>query len=218
MPNEKPLYLTLSGLPLSFEFNWPFHKSTSGADFHVLHGTAWLEDGGGLRADFSIHLTQTMMDMLPSQESEKAQPYVLNVIRRMTDTKDVEFLKSGKRQPMPLSSRFKNFKRNSWHFTTSTPEETERFLEHSVYWIAVKLGRGRMRVNDPANALYLDTDAEQLFRAAQRIVTKGLIRIEGEFAVPTDAMVSRAAEYEQAEQEALTRLQEKHAFESVHKH
>jgi DNA-dependent RNA polymerase auxiliary subunit epsilon len=41
-PNQhnrsKNIYVTLSGLPLSFQLEWPFHKSTSGADFWVLHG------------------------------------------------------------------------------------------------------------------------------------------------------------------------------------
>ena len=73
---------TISGLPLSFEFEWPFHKSASGADFWVLHGTAYLEDGTGLRADFSIHLSQTMSDMLPNTEMSAALPYVINVVRR----------------------------------------------------------------------------------------------------------------------------------------
>jgi len=34
---EKRVYVTKTGLPLSFKFEWPFHKSTSGADFFVLH-------------------------------------------------------------------------------------------------------------------------------------------------------------------------------------
>src|SRR5207302_1340899 len=34
---DKRIYVTLAGLPLSFELHWPFHKSTSGADFWVLH-------------------------------------------------------------------------------------------------------------------------------------------------------------------------------------
>ena len=32
------IYVTAAGLPLSIELTWPFHQSTSGADFYVLHG------------------------------------------------------------------------------------------------------------------------------------------------------------------------------------
>ena len=103
MEEQRPAYLTLSGLPLSFEFEWPFHKSASGADFWVLHGTAYLEDGSGLRADFSIHLSQTMQDMLPDIEKSIALPHVINIMRKTIDTKVLELLRSGKRQPIPLS-------------------------------------------------------------------------------------------------------------------
>src|SRR5438876_512644 len=35
---EKKIWMTLTGLPLTIRLDWPFHKSTSGADFWVLHG------------------------------------------------------------------------------------------------------------------------------------------------------------------------------------
>src|ERR1700678_4824639 len=39
-------YLTLHGLPLSFDkFTWPFHGSSSGADTLRVHGEVRLEDG-----------------------------------------------------------------------------------------------------------------------------------------------------------------------------
>src|SRR5260370_22494313 len=39
-------YLTLHGLPLSFEkFTWPFHASSSGADTFLVHGEVRLEEG-----------------------------------------------------------------------------------------------------------------------------------------------------------------------------
>jgi outer membrane protein OmpA-like peptidoglycan-associated protein len=32
-------YVTLDGLPVSFgQFQWPFHRSTSGADTYIVHG------------------------------------------------------------------------------------------------------------------------------------------------------------------------------------
>ena len=47
LKNPRPdCYLTLHGLPLSFEkFTWPFHASTSGADTFLVHGEVRLEDG-----------------------------------------------------------------------------------------------------------------------------------------------------------------------------
>ena len=33
----KSIYVTLAGLPLSFHLEWPFRKSTAGADFWFMH-------------------------------------------------------------------------------------------------------------------------------------------------------------------------------------
>ncbi|MGE5114511.1 MAG: hypothetical protein ACM3JB_26925 [Acidobacteriaceae bacterium] len=215
---EQPAYLTLSGLPLVFEFEWPFHQSTSGADFWVLHGVAHLEDGSGLRSDFSIHLTQTMKPMLRTIDAETALPYVINVVRRMVDTKDLEFLRSGKRQPIDLSSRFKNFKTGAWQFASASDDEIREVLRQSLYWIGVKLGRGRVFVADETNALYLGTTKENLLKIAQKLKAEGWVEIDGEFAVPTEKTISHAEEFARVEQENLTKLQQKHAFESAHKH
>jgi hypothetical protein len=217
MENQKPVYLTVSGLPLSFEFEWPFHPSTSGADFQVLHGTTWLEDGSGLHAEFAIHLSQTMHDLLPSLGPGVALPYVINVVRKVVETKDLEFLKSGKRQPIPLSSRFKNFRQNTWRFMTPSESEVRDMLRHTVFWVGRKLGRGRVLVTDEINALYTATPKEKLLELARQLSEEGLIQLDGEYASPAPTMLSRATEFEKEEQEALAILQQKHAFESAHK-
>lgn len=217
MENQRPAYLTVSGLPLSFEFAWPFHKSASGADFWVLHGTAYLEDGTGLRADFSIHLSQTMWHMLPNIEMHVALPYVINVVRKTTDTKDLEFLRSGKRQPIPLSSRFKNFKQGTWKFASASDEQIRETLRQSAYWIGHKMGRGRLHMADDTNALYFGTTRQKLLQIADGLRSSGWIRLEGEDGIPSGLMASAAEEFEKIERENLAKLQQKHAFESAHK-
>ena len=46
--NPRPeCYVTLAGLPVAFgKFQWPFHRSTSGADTYIVHGEMHLADGG----------------------------------------------------------------------------------------------------------------------------------------------------------------------------
>jgi len=217
MENRRPAYLTVTGLPLSFEFQWPFHKSTSGADFWVLHGTAYLEDGTGLRADFAIHLSQTMWHMLPNIEMHVALPYVINVVRKTADTKDLEFLRSGKRQPIPLSSRFKNFKEGTWKFAAATDDEIRETLRQSAYWIGHKLGRGRVQIADDTNLLYFGTTKQKMLEMADKLRAGGWIRIEGEDAIPSQLMTTHAEDFEKLERDNLAKLQQKHAFESAHK-
>ncbi len=216
MENQKPVYLTLSGLPLSFAFEWPFHKSTSGADFFVLHGTTWLEHGTGLRAEFAIHLSQTMQELLPSLDEQAALPYAINVVRKVVETKDLEFLKSGKRQPIPLSSRFKNIRENTWQFMKPGESEVKEMIRSSVFWAGHKLGRGRVDVADETNALYTATAKEKLVKLAQELAAEGWIEFDGTYATPSKRMLDAAADFEKREQEALAVLQQKHAFESAH--
>jgi len=217
MEKQKPVYLTLSGLPLSFELQWPFHKSTSGADFYVLHGTTWLEDGTGLRAEFSIHLTQTMVELLPSPEQEAATPYAINVVRKVVDTKDLEFLKSGKRQPIPLSSRFKNFKENTWRFMSPSEAEVKDLIRRSIFWVGHKLGRVRVDIADQTNALYTGMPKDKLLEIGLQLASEGWIELDGHHAMASQKMLGAAAQFEKEEQDALGALQQKHAFESAHK-
>ncbi len=50
--NPRPdAYVTLEGLPVSLRnFQWPFHRSTSGADTYIVHGEIHLEDALILRS------------------------------------------------------------------------------------------------------------------------------------------------------------------------
>src|SRR3954471_5698427 len=101
----KLFYVTLHGLPLSFELQFPFHLSGGGADYYVLHGLVTLEDGSGLHAPVAVHMSQTVKEALPGVDEESALAPTISAIRKAVDTKDIEFLKSDKRQPSPLSSR-----------------------------------------------------------------------------------------------------------------
>ena len=66
MTEEKKIYVTLTGLPLSFTLRWPFHKSTSGADFWVLHTDVRLENSDGLHALAAVNMSATVREIMPS--------------------------------------------------------------------------------------------------------------------------------------------------------
>ena len=66
----KTVYVTLTGLPLTMKFEYPFHRSTSGADFWVLHGMVGLEGSEGLRAPVAVNLSVTVREVLPSLEAK----------------------------------------------------------------------------------------------------------------------------------------------------
>src|ERR1051326_8294781 len=76
-------YVTLGGVPLRFELQWPFHKSTSGADWQVLHGVARLlsDPDNLLHAEFAANFTQTIVEALPSLEPVHAESIAINAVR-----------------------------------------------------------------------------------------------------------------------------------------
>jgi hypothetical protein len=131
---SKKIWVTLGGLPLSIELSWPFHRSTSGADFWVLHGDIRLEGSDGLHAPVAVNLSATVREVMPSLEARDVEAPVINALRKEVDRKQIEFVKSGKLKPVAFSSRHYDFKRGKWVFGKATDEVIAAFLERKVYW------------------------------------------------------------------------------------
>jgi len=77
-----PVYVTLTGIPLTIEIEWPFHPSTSGADFDVVHADLKLADGSDLHAPVAVNLSKTVKEVLPSLEREITESPVINALRK----------------------------------------------------------------------------------------------------------------------------------------
>src|SRR5262249_54629598 len=116
------IYVTLTGLPLMIDLEWPFHKSVSGADFWVLHGDIKLGNTEGLHARVAVNLSATVREVLPSLEPQDTEGPVINALRKEVDRRQLEFLRSGKLVPVHFSSRNYDFKRNRWVFGVASDE------------------------------------------------------------------------------------------------
>jgi hypothetical protein len=209
---EKKIYVSLSGLPLSFELKWPFHKSTSGADFHVLHTDIRLESAEGLHAPVAVNLSETLREVMLSLEPKDAEAPVINALRKDVDKRQIEFVKSGKLVPVHFSSRHYDFKRNAWVFGKATDEDMSRLIARKVYW-QTKLTGGPVWVGDPTEALYVQTTVEHLLQEAGKLAAQGLIKLEKDWATATPALMNQSAKFEVDAQAALEELEKKHAYE-----
>ncbi len=129
------IWMTLTGLPLTIRLEWPFHKSTSGADFWVLHGDIRLENSEGLHAAVAVNLSMTVREVMPSLEAKDAEAPVINALRKEVDRRQIEFVKSGKLLPVAFSSRHYDFKRQQWVFGKAGDEVVAEFLARKVYWV-----------------------------------------------------------------------------------
>jgi hypothetical protein len=199
--------VTLAGLPIAFgEFQWPFHQSTSGADTYIVHGEMYLADGSAnnLHAKVAAAVTQTFAEIVPALEQPYAESFVYNAVRKTVDLGQLEFLKSGNRQPVPVTTRFYSLWRKKFVFTDTDDAERLRYLLSKVYWLSGVLGGGEpVWIADPRDAQYLNTTEQDLLRMAGDEAGEGLVKLDGEFAAATPALMARAAEYQAALEAAL---------------
>src|SRR6202789_2679072 len=231
--NQKKIWVTLTGLPLTIELEWPFHRSTSGADFWVLHGDIRLESSEGLHAPVAVNLSATVREVMASLEPKDAEAPVINALRKEVDQRQLEFVKSGKLKPVAFSSRYYDFKRQKWVFGKAADDDIATFVERKVYW-GTKLRstsppsrqerekdgapaasmEEKVWIGDPTDAQYLETLPAHLVEIAGRLVAgDGLVRMEGEYAEATPGLMGQAERFEAAMRTAVEELEKKHAFE-----
>ena len=199
--------VTLGGLPMAFgQFQWPFHRSTSGADTYIVHGEVRLADGGAhnLHANVAASVTQTFAEILPSMEQPYAESFVYNAVRKTVDLGQLEFLKSGNRQPVHVTTRYYSRWQKKFLFTETNDAERLEYLLRKVYWLSGVLGEGKpVWIADPRDAQYLNTTEADLLRMAGDKAGEGLLKLEGEFAAATPQLLARAPEYQAKLEAAL---------------
>jgi hypothetical protein len=209
---QKKIYVTLSGLPLSFHLEWPFRKSTSGADFFVLHADIRLENSAGLHAPVAVNLSATVREVVPSLEAKDIEGPVINALRKEVDRRQLEFAKSGKLVPVQFSSRHYDFRRGKWIFGKASDDEMALLVTRKLYW-QTRLVGGTAWIEDPTEALYVETSSDHLRDIAGRLEGQGLIKVEGQWATANPSLMAQAEKFEAEMRTALEELEKKHAFE-----
>ena len=198
--NPRPdAYVTLAGLPVSFShFGWPFHRSTSGADTFIVHGTVHLEDGtkSPLHTLVSASMTVTFAEIVPAPEQPYAETFIYNAVRKTLDRGQLELLKSGNRQPVPVTTRYYSRWQKKFFFTDTDDQSRMDFLALKVYWLSGVLGQNQpVWIADPRDAQYMNTTAQELSHTAADLARHGLLTLEGEYAAATPALLAHADEY-----------------------
>lgn len=187
-------FVTLSGVPISVrELKWPFHPSTSGSDWLVLHGRVdLLGSNEGLHAEVAVAMTQTMKEALGSLAEEHAEGLVVNSIRKTIDNGQVAFMKSGKLQPVHVTSRFYSFSSKQIQFPTQADHDVKELILRRVFWLSSRLGGGApVPVSDPYDCLYVNCAGEKMLELAQRLASQGLIALQHDHAVATESLLAQ---------------------------
>jgi hypothetical protein len=206
--NPRPdAYVTLEGLPVSLKnFSWPFHRSTSGADTYIVHGEIHLEDGTAspLHAKVSASMTVTFAEIVPAPEQPYAETFLYNAVRKTLDQGQLELVKSGNRQPVPVTTRYYSRWQKKFIFTETDDATRLKYLQLKTYWLSGVLGANQpIWIADPRDAQYLNTTEAELLRMAADVAGQGLLTLTGEYAAPTALLLARADEFRAAMDHAL---------------
>ncbi len=213
LKNPRPdCYLTLHGIPLSFgKFAWPFHTSTSGADTLLVHGEVRLEDGeeSMLNAKIAASMTLTFAEIVQAPEQPFAEGFIYNAVRKTMDQGQLELVKSGNRQPVPVTTRYYSRWQKKFSFNDTTEAQRMEYLAAKVYWLSGVLGGGQpVWLLDPRDAQYLNATVAELKHAAEALAGEGIIQLasDTEYGIPTEALLGHRARYEVELAEALAFL------------
>src|SRR5437868_13763939 len=215
MQTPRPdVFVTLHGLPLSMQqFSWPYHRSTSGADSFILHGIAQLaEPANLLHAKVAASLTVTFAEVLPALEQPYAEGVTFNAIRKTLDLGQLELLKSGNRQPVPVSTRYYSFRQQRSIFSETNQRQRTEFVRAKVFWTSARPREGKLCwIADPYDAQYLDCSAEALRNCARELAHEGWLMLDssGEYAIASARLVAQTDEFVRQMESALALLKPK---------
>lgn len=204
--------LSLSGIPLSYSrFEWPFHESTAGADTSLVHGQINLEDGSEsvLHAKVAASMTVTFREIVRAPEQPFAESFILNAIRKTLDQGQIELVKSGNRQPVPVTTRYYSMRQKKFVFNDTSEAQRRAFLAAKTFWLSGVLGGGApVWLLDPRDAQYLNATVAELKLSVEALAKEGLIAPSADpaFAAPTQALLSRDASYRAELAQALANI------------
>jgi hypothetical protein len=206
--NPRPdAYVTMAGMPVTFgEFRWPFHRSVSGSDTYIVHGVVQVADGTDslVHAKVSASMTVTFAEIVPAPEQPYAETFIYNAIRKTLDQGQLELLKSGNRQPVPVTTRYYSRWQKKFFFTDTDDPSRQQFLLSKVFWLSGVLGNSQpVWLGDPRDAQYLNTTPEELVRMAAPLAAAGLVALSDEFGAATPALLAREEEFRARLQQAF---------------
>ena len=218
LSNPQPdTLLTLAGIPLSYSaFEWPFHESTAGADTSLVHGLVRLADTAAvpgtesqpnpLHAKIAAAMTITFREVVRAPEQPFAESFILNAVRKTFDQGQLELVKSGNRQPVPVTTRYYSPKSTRFVFNDTTEPQRKTFLAAKAFWLSGVLGAGApVWMLDPRDAQYLNATVAELKISLDALVKEGTVTLAKDpaYAAPTPILMNKEADYRQHLAEAL---------------
>ena len=116
----------------------------------------------------------------------------------------LELVRSGNRQPVPVTTRYYSRWQKKFIFTDTDDATRLQYLLLKTYWLSGVLGQHQpIWIADPRDAQYLNSTEADLLRMATHEAGQGLLKLDGEYASPTPLLLERAEEFRNRMQAAL---------------
>ena len=153
---------------------------------------------GGLHAKIAASMTVTFRDIVAAPEQPFAEGFIYNAIRKTMDQGQLELVKSGNRQPVPVTTRYYSTRQKQFIFNDTNVDQRKAFLAGKVYWLSGVIGGGApVWILDPRDAQYLNTTLDELRRSAEVLAAEGMLgTADAEYARPTAKLTDRQGEYQ----------------------
>jgi hypothetical protein len=145
-------------------------------------------------------------------EQPFAEGVTFNAIRKTLDLGQLELLKSGNRQPVPVSTRYYSFRQKRFIFSETNEAKRTDFLKSKVFWISARLGEGEpVWIADPYDAQYLDCSPEELSSIARELANEGWLTLDAsaEYAAAGERLANQADSFVNQMQSSLALLKPK---------
>lgn len=138
-----------------------------------------------LHAEVAVAMTQTMKEALGSLEPEHAEGMVINGIRKTIDNGQVAFLRSGKLQPVHVTSRYYSFALKKIQFPSQSEQDVRELIKRRVFWLGEA---SPAEIAHPYDCEYVNLSREKMLELAAQLAKDGLIELAGDSAHATDAL------------------------------
>ena len=151
-------------------------------------------------------MTVTFAEVVPAPEQPFAEGFIYNAVRKIMDQGQLELVKSGNRQPVPVTTRYYSAKQGRFLFNDTDAGQRADFLAAKVFWASGVLGGGGpVWIADPRDAQYLNATVAELKQTAEELAGEGILKLDPafEYAGSTEPLMSHRAGYEAKLAEAL---------------
>ena len=127
-----------------------------------------------MHAKIAASMTVTFAEIVKAPEQPFAEQFIYNAVRKTMDQGQLELVKSGNRQPVPVTTRFYSPWKKHFNFNDTTEAQRMEYLAAKVLWLSGVLGGGQpVWLLDPDGCAVSEHDGGRIEEERDRSCGRG---------------------------------------------